>query len=144
MLHPLLQWGGPSGSVPTAASDLSATPITFNTMQIDWTDNSDDENGFRLDYAPISSLVSVLGPTFPIDAELGTVGSLAASTGYRCWSIVFNTAGEIVSTSSSVATTLAAPTEVVDWIHPADQQTSTVSAIGTLVTEVDVLPGGSS
>ena len=142
MLHPLLQWGGPAGSIPTAVSGVTAVPLTFTTMQINWTDNSSDENGFRLDYAPISSLVSVLGPTFPADTEIGTIGDLAAETGYRCWSVAFNSAGEVVSTTSSVATTLAAPTEVVDWIHGSTQLASMVTATNTLAIDVRILPGG--
>jgi hypothetical protein len=59
--HPLVSGvpcGGPSptptptptaGPTPVAPSDLTATMIDCRTIQLDWTDNSDNEDGFKLE-----------------------------------------------------------------------------------------------
>ena len=59
--HPLVSGapcGGPpptptptptAGPTPVAPSDLTATMIDCRTIQLDWTDNSDNEDGFKLE-----------------------------------------------------------------------------------------------
>lgn len=56
--------GADAGSDTTAPSDLVATPLSFSSIELDWTDNSTDETGFVLERRAegASSWVQVQAP----------------------------------------------------------------------------------
>jgi hypothetical protein len=39
-------------TAPAAPSDLAAAPISTSQLRLTWTDNSDNENGFRIERSP--------------------------------------------------------------------------------------------
>jgi YVTN family beta-propeller protein len=63
------------GTVPKAPSDLVAETLSATEISLSWTDNSDDENGFRIEsrkYGEVYRLRDVVGPgeTSYTDTEL--------------------------------------------------------------------------
>ena len=139
--HPLLSWGGAQlDTPPDAASSVSATPIGHSVIRVDWADNSDNESGFRLDYAPTASGVSVLGPVWGVNAVTGTIGGLSSETEYRVWAVAFNGGGATISTNSSVGVTGVAPDVIVGWAHT--ETTQRVRAyVATVLSDPIVEPG---
>jgi Leucine-rich repeat (LRR) protein len=94
--------GGQSGSAtvvvedldpPAAPSDVSATPVSNTEVEVTWTDNSDNEETFRIDREMIvSGTAGADGQTALVAEEVGSVGpgvtsfrdtGLSSSSSYR-------------------------------------------------------------
>jgi titin len=91
-----------------APSGMTVVPLTSEHIAVFWTDNSDNEDGFRVERSATSSgpwaLVSTLGP----NATSFTLGGLASEQQICYRAFAFNTQG--TSASSNVdCTTLPAP-----------------------------------
>ncbi len=89
---------------PAAPSSLTATGISPSQIHLGWTDNADDETGFRVERSPDLVNWSVLA-TLAIDATgFDDVGLNAGATWhYRVFA--FNTEGDSPSSDTASATT---------------------------------------
>ncbi|MBL7851202.1 MAG: fibronectin type III domain-containing protein [Cyclobacteriaceae bacterium] len=95
-------------TIPTAPSNLAATASSSSQINLAWSDNASNEQGFRIERAPGGT------STF---AEIATVGAgvttyqntgLTASTSYNYRVRAYNTAGNSGYSNTASATTLAA------------------------------------
>jgi subtilisin family serine protease len=99
----------PPATPPAAPSGLVAEAVSYNQIDLSWTDNSTDEDGFTIER-------SIDGTTF---AEIATVGpdvtsfsnsGLSASTTYYYRVRAFHSGGASAYSNEASATTLAQPT----------------------------------
>ena len=94
--------------VPAAPSNLAATTVSSSQINLSWTDNANNENGFKVEQ-------STDGTTFTQIAMLTgntvshSVTSLTASTTYHFRVVSFNDAGNSNFSNTASATTLAPP-----------------------------------
>ncbi|HEX5886894.1 MAG TPA: fibronectin type III domain-containing protein [Pyrinomonadaceae bacterium] len=101
--------GGPVA--PAAPSNLTATTISSSQINLSWTDNANNENGFRVEQ-------STDGTTFTQIAQLGSnavshsVTGLSPSTTYFYRVVSFNDAGNSSFSNTASATTSGTPTAV--------------------------------
>jgi PKD repeat protein len=80
---------------PAAPSDLAATAISANQIDLAWTDNSDDEDGFRIERCTGAECVDfahIAGVGQNVNAY--SDGGLAAETTYRYRVAAFNDGGD--------------------------------------------------
>ena len=108
----------PPPQPPSAPGNLSATAITHSQIDLNWSDNSSDEDGFQIErctgtVATCSSFVQIAQVTAGITA-LSDVG-LQGQTTYAYRVRAFNSNGQSVYSNSVQVTTPAAPanTQVV-------------------------------
>ena len=93
------------GTVPKPPSDLVAESASAFEINLSWTDNSDDEDGFKIErtrYGGIFSLVAIVGP----DESSYTDAELNPYTTYYYRINSFNNAGDSDYTGQALATTL--------------------------------------
>jgi hypothetical protein len=110
---------------PAAPSALTATAVSTSRIDLEWTDNSADETGFRIERR-------TSGGSF---AEIATVGAgvtaygstgLAAGTTYEYRVRAYNAAG-----SSAYSNTAGATTESPPPVAPAAPSALTATAVST-------------
>ena len=93
---------------PAAPTNLTATTFSSSQINLSWTDNANNENGFKVEQ-------STDGTTFAQIAMLGSntvsfsVTGLSASTTYHYRVVSFNDAGNSSFSNTASATTSAAP-----------------------------------
>ncbi|TFH32066.1 MAG: fibronectin type III domain-containing protein [Myxococcales bacterium] len=131
---------------PAVPSGLSATAISKSEIQLSWTDNSDDEEGFRI-YEAVGSCSAgfvELGDV-AADSETVRIYSLAPDT-FHCYRIsAFNSAGESSFSNNASARTQAGPTlRIINDLYNVDQGTNYWSSWNEIVyvrigPHVDVL-----
>ena len=101
--------GGPvgEGGVPTAPSGLSASSASTSSIALSWTDNSDDETGFKVyrNSADSSWESAALITTTSANATSATDTGLSASTTYYYRVKATNASGDSSWTSTASATT---------------------------------------
>jgi hypothetical protein len=95
-------FGTPQGLPPNAPTNLSATPVSPTQIDLAWTDNSNNETGFVIEYAPISNFAAAL-TTIDVgsDATSYSVSGLMSGTTY--WFRVRATNAGLESSNSNVA-----------------------------------------
>ncbi|HEX5875607.1 MAG TPA: fibronectin type III domain-containing protein, partial [Pyrinomonadaceae bacterium] len=100
---------GAAAPVPPAApANLTATTVSSSQINLSWTDNSNNENGFKVEQ-------STDGTTFTQIAMLGSnsvsfsATGLSASTTYHYRVVSFNDAGNSAFSNTASATTSGAP-----------------------------------
>ncbi len=102
-----------SGSAPTAPSGLTATAVSSTQINLVWTDNSNNEDTFRIERS---------SPTAASFAEINNVGpgvvnfsdtGLSASTAYFYRVRARNTFGDSAYTANANATTQAAGSSAI-------------------------------
>jgi len=95
-------------AVPAAPSGLQATAASTERIDLAWTDEADDETGFRLQVAlpglPFAPL-ETLGP----DVEAFAVTGLTPDTRYSFRLLAFNDEGDSAYSNTAAATTLFEP-----------------------------------
>ncbi len=89
---------GEVAPLPVAPSDLEASNITETTMDLSWTDNASDEDGYYV-YQNDTRIA-----TLEMNATSHSFTELEPSTIYEFAVSAFNTAGESALTSTSVST----------------------------------------
>ena len=76
--------------IPSAPTNLTITAVRQDGFDFTWTDNSTNEQGFRLYNADTGQGVVNFAP----NAASGSVGGLACGTFYRFYLVAFNESGE--------------------------------------------------
>ena len=121
------EFAGPPLSPPPAEvpSNLNATAVSPSQINLTWTDNSDDEDGFEIhrcqgaqctNFAPVATVAS--------DATTYTNTDLSANTLYRYEVRAYNSEGTLGSSNIAQATTQqtagppAAPTSLTATASP--------------------------
>jgi phosphodiesterase/alkaline phosphatase D-like protein len=97
-----------SVTVPAAPSGLTATAVSSSQINLAWTDNSNNETGFKIDQATNSGFTTGL-TTVTVGANVTTYSAtgLSASTTYYYRVRSTNSAGDSANTSTASATTQA-------------------------------------
>jgi hypothetical protein len=95
---------------PTAPSDLAATAVSSSQINTTWTDNSNDEDNFELQYDTVNTFDSGGETTVEpaADAELYNVTGLSPETTYYFRIRAVSGAGESDWSNTASDTTLAA------------------------------------
>ena len=91
---------------PLAPSNLNADPVSQSQVNLQWIDNSDDEDGFKI-YRGANLIV-----TLPADSTTFQDTGLQASTSYQYKVRAYNAAGESSACSCSVKT-LSLPPQLI-------------------------------
>lgn len=99
-----------SNAAPTAPSAASAGSITATGATISWTDNSDDETSFLLDYVSSTLGFSFAGTTSSIAADTSSFAltGLYPNLGYQARVTARNAIGDSAYSTTTVFRTLAA------------------------------------
>ncbi|MEM6312677.1 MAG: kelch repeat-containing protein, partial [Planctomycetota bacterium] len=123
-------------SAPDAPTDLTAV-ATADRITLDWTDNANDEVGYRIERRTGGGAFTTLA-TLGVDAATYADTTAVPGTTYDYRVVAFNSGGEAVSTSASAtitptATVPAAPTGLtataveagvsLEWFDNADDET---------------------
>ena len=96
---------------PDAPSNLRGVSVTDSTINIAWTDDNDDFDGFRVLYAQPVAGAKTQTLALPQDARTGTLSSLPPNTPYNINVVAFNDAtGESPTSNDLFASTLVAST----------------------------------
>lgn len=82
----------PETNLPAAPSWGSARPLTDSTIELDWNDNSSNEQGFLIFCSGLASPVSVWA-----NIETTIISGLAASTTYNCRVASYNQVGSLMA-----------------------------------------------
>ncbi|MBC7194793.1 MAG: fibronectin type III domain-containing protein, partial [Caldisericia bacterium] len=93
----------PLGTPPTAPSNLTANALSCNQVQLNWVDNSDNENGFRIERKESGGSYSVL-VTLGSDVTSYLDETVNENKNYTYKVIAFNDYGENSSIEKSVLT----------------------------------------
>jgi hypothetical protein len=88
---------------PVAASDASATTVSSSAIQLDWSDNADNETGFRIERRISDGSYSTL-TTVDADVITYTDSSCAAGTTYDYQIIAYNDNGDADAAEVSATT----------------------------------------
>jgi hypothetical protein len=124
---------------PVAPTVLTATTVSHNQINLSWSDNADNETGFRIDRSPdqISWVqIAQLSLNTTSHSDMG----LSSDTTYYYRARAFNTAGESSNTNIASATTTSQPmpptaptgsgasdgqngTATITWVDNSDNET---------------------
>jgi hypothetical protein len=100
--YTLIVQSAPTPSLPPAApTDLVITDVRSDGFDFSWTDNSTNEEGFRLLDADTRQILA----TFSVNASSGTVSELDCETSYRFILVAFNQDGDSFSSNTVQGTT---------------------------------------
>lgn len=99
--------GSPGGSAPSAPTGLSANAPNYHSIQLSWTDNSNNETGFEI--VRSTSLNGVYVPVATVTQSSFVDTSLNASTTYFYKVRSINNNGQSAFTTAASATTQPAP-----------------------------------
>ena len=99
---------GSGSTIPAAPTGLAAQAVSNSEITITWTDNSDNENGFRIERSSGGSGYSEIGI---VSAGIGTYEDNGLSSGvtYSYRVCAYNNAGDSAYSGSAEATTLNLP-----------------------------------
>jgi hypothetical protein len=90
---------------PAAPTGLSATTTSSNQINLAWSDNSGNEEGFRIDQSTDGGATFTLVATTGVSATTRSMTGLSPSTTYHFRVRAFNSAGESANTNVASATT---------------------------------------
>lgn len=92
--------GGCVPTIPNAPSNINFTNVTKTQIQVNWTDNSGNEDGFKIYRGTSSNLVFTSGA----NAVNWLDTSVACGTSYTYWVSSYNATGESSKISGTVST----------------------------------------
>ncbi len=127
----------PETNLPAAPSWGSARPLTDSTIELDWNDNSSNEQGFWIFCSGLASPVTV-----GANLETTILSGLAASTTYNCRIASFNQVGSLMAPDLVSAKTYA-PADAPfapNWLKAVTLSTTSIqltwhnNSLGTSVT----------
>ena len=113
-------------SPPVSPANLSAAAVSSSQINLTWTDQSDNEDGFRVYRGTDSSTVTTLMATLGVGITSYSNTDLAASTTYYYKVTTFNIAGE--SAASNVANATTEPPPVTIPSAPTNLQATAASS----------------
>ena len=93
---------------PMAPNDLTALALSFDRIDLAWTDDATDEDGYRVERSADGENFSLIA-TLDADTETFTDQPLSAETTYYYRVSAFNGAGVSAASNDAWATTEAAP-----------------------------------
>ena len=94
-------------SVPAAPIDLTVTEVTSSSVGIAWTDNSSDEDGFRIEWCTGANCTDFQTlATMPAGVSSIVQWSLSKNRTYKYRVCAYNTAGDSDYSNTVTATTL--------------------------------------
>ena len=98
-----------SGAIPDAPTAGGVTALAPTSATVNWTDNSDDETGFKVEYAasPYSSWSAASGSPAAANATSLSITSFSPSTSYKFRVASTNANGDSSWSESSAFTTPA-------------------------------------
>jgi uncharacterized protein (DUF736 family) len=101
--------------IPSAPSGLAATAASSTQVNLTWTDNSNNETGFRIERATNSGFTGTLS-TFTVGAGIVAYSNTTAvaSTTYYYRVFATNSAGSSTVSNTASVTTPAPPAPVID------------------------------
>lgn len=111
-----------AGSPPDEPTIGSVTSLTHNSVTINWTDNSGDETGFKVEYGvssggTVSSWGAASGSPAAADAESLGISGLTPETTYRARVAATNANGDSDWVQTAEFTTDAAPPVAVKGVR---------------------------
>ncbi len=121
--------------IPIAPSNLVATVASASQINLSWTDNSNNEDGFQIERSTDNVNFTLLAATGPNITTYGNTG-LSASTIYYYRVRAFNTAGFSSFTNTASASTGPTPTALTP--------TATGTILPNIVIDKSVSPSQAS
>jgi hypothetical protein len=112
--HLFIRTESAPGNPPTPPSDLTATAISASQIDLSWSDNSTDENGFQIERSLDGSTWESLGTT-AADVTSYADKNLQADTSYTYRVLAYNASG-----SSGYSNTASATTQQASFLHVGD------------------------
>ena len=100
-------------TIPSAATNLSATAASSSSIDLAWTDNASDENGFNVERSTDGTNFNLIG-SLGADVSSYSDNGLNASTLYYYRVIAFNGAGNSAFSNIANATTLGSTLTIPD------------------------------
>jgi len=97
-----------SSLIPEAPSNLAVIAESDNSLSVGWTDNSDSESGFTLDYAREADFSDASSVDIPANAGSNTIEGLDSDTTYFFRIRAYNENGSSSFSSSTQGTTESA------------------------------------
>ncbi len=92
-------------TAPAAPSSLAATATSSSQINLTWTDNANNETGFKIDRATNSAFTGAITFTAATNATSYSATGLAASTTYYFRVRATNSVGDSANTTTASATT---------------------------------------
>ncbi len=105
----------PPGDVPTAPGNLAATPTGATSVRLTWSDESDNENGFEVQYRPAGGRWQA-ATRLPANTTSADVTGLDAGGRYEFRVRAYNRAG---GANSGVVTVVLGAAEYTDCVPSA-------------------------
>ena len=118
-----------SGSTPTAASNATAAAQSVSSVRVDWTDNSSNETGFRVERRLATSQTWSTAGTVNADVVTFTDNTVSAGTAYVYRVIAFNASGDGVASNEANVTTPTLGPAAPSNLSAATGGNSTVSLL---------------
>ena len=107
---------GSAVTIPDAPSSLSATAASNSSIDLAWTDNASDEDGFNVERSADGTNFNLIG-SIGADVTAYSDNGLSASTLYYYRVIAFNSAGSSASSNIANATTLSASSGAIIYVE---------------------------
>jgi hypothetical protein len=116
-------------TVPAGPSNLTATAISLSQINLSWNDNSNNEDGFKLERAPGSTTNFALIASLSANTTSYQNTGLSASTSYSYRILAYNSAG-----NSGYSNTVTAMTNAIQ--RPAPGISAPSTSTGTFTVSV--------